>query len=116
MNFAFIFLIYRFFYRIKEFLIHWYVDSIRIYWDFVLDKLARIDYYLAWRVTFRHFFHPLFKDYSIIGYIMGFIFRFCRLVVATVIYVFIFSIAIVLYFLWLLALPYILYRAVGIML
>jgi len=108
MNFAPGYLIQRFFYRIFEFLRHWYVKSFRIYSNFVIDKLEDIDYYLAWRVTLKNLFQPLYKDYSIIGYVLGFFFRFWRLLIGTIIYAFIFIIAIGLYIIWLLIPPYLL--------
>ena len=104
MNFALVYLGQRFFYRVTEFLRHWYVKSARMYSNWVLDKLEDLDYYLAWRITFKNLFQPLYKDYSIIGYVLGFLFRSGRLFVAGLIYVFIFILAIGLYLLWL-ALP-----------
>lgn len=102
---AFIYLGERFLYRIVEFLRHWYVKSGKIYSNFVLNKLTQIDEVLALRITWNHLLEPLFKDYSIIGRILGFIFRTIRLIVAGIIYIFIFAIAIFAYFLWLLIPP-----------
>ncbi len=102
---AFIYLGERFLYRIVEFLRHWYVKSGKIYSNFVLNKLTQIDEVLALRITWNHLLEPLFKDYSIIGRVLGFIFRTIRLIVAGIIYIFIFAIAIFAYFLWLLIPP-----------
>lgn len=107
---AFIYLGERFLYRILEFLRHWYVKSGKIYSNFVLNKLTQIDEVLALRITWNHLLEPLFKDYSIIGRALGFIFRIIRLVVASVIYVVIFAIVIFGYLLWLLILPMVVWR------
>lgn len=112
MDFALIYLFQRFFYRIGEFLRHWYIKSVRIYWNAVFNRLEGLDYYFAWRITARHLFEPLYKDYSIIGYILGFIFRTLRLVIASVIYVCIFGIAIALYALWVLLPIYFMIRII----
>ena len=102
MHFALSYLAHRFLYRIVEFLRHWYVKSVRIYSDFVLNVLGRIDYYLAWKITLKYLFQPLYKDYSLIGYILGFLFRSGRLITASIIYGVLFFIAVGLYLFWLL--------------
>ncbi len=107
MALALIYLVQRFFYRLIEFLRHWYVESIRIYWNFVIDRLETFDYYLAWKITLKNFFQPLYRDYSPIGYILGFIFRLGRFIFASIVYAFIFVIAAALYIFWL-AVPLIL--------
>lgn len=96
-----IYLIRRFFYRILDFLRHWYVKSAKIYSNFVLDELQKIDRILAWRVNVKYLFQPLYKDYSLIGYALGFILRFFRLIGTSLIYLIIFAIAILIYLLWL---------------
>ena len=98
---TFVYLVKRFFYRIFDFLRHWYVKSVKIYSNFVLDQLQKIDRVLAWRVNAKNMFQPLYKDYSIIGYIMGFILRFLRLIGTGLIYVFVFVFAVLVYLIWL---------------
>jgi len=106
------YLVGRVFYRAKEFLRHWYVKSARIYSNFVLDRFEKADKVLAWKITAKHLFQPLYKDYSLIGYVLGFLFRSVRLVAASVIYAVMFLVALALYLAWL-ALPvYIVYRII----
>ncbi len=102
---AFIYLGERFLYRIVEFLRHWYVKSGKIYSNFVLNKLSQIDEVLALRITWNHLLEPLYKDYSIVGRILGFVFRTIRLVLASVVYILIFAVSIFGYLLWLLIPP-----------
>src|SRR5512140_234660 len=115
MNFALVYLVQRFFYRIIEFLRHWYVKSGRMYSNWMIDKLGDLDYYLAWQITFKNLFQPLYKAYSLIAYFLGFVFRLGRLLVGGLIYVLIFFAAIGLYIIWLVAPIYILvYEVLGI--
>ncbi len=109
MNTAPVYLIERFFYRIRTFVEHWYVVSFRKYSDFVLNFLSRVDYYLAWEITLKHLFRPLYKDYTVLGYVLGFIFRISRLAVASVIYLVLFLVIVGLYIAWLLVPPVIIY-------
>jgi hypothetical protein len=109
MNSAPVYLVERFFYRIRTFLEHWYVVSFRKYSDFVLNLLSQVDYYLAWKITLRYLFQPLYKDYSVLGYILGFIFRSVRLVAAAVVYLILFLIIVGIYLFWLLVPPLIIY-------
>lgn len=112
MNFAFIYLGHRFVYRVLEFLRHWYIKSMRMYSDFVLNKLEDIDKHFAFVITVKHIFHPLYGDYSIIGYVFGFLFRLLRLLIGAAVYVAVFVIAIFFYIIWLAAPIYILYQVV----
>ncbi|MEK7506340.1 MAG: hypothetical protein AAB572_01930 [Patescibacteria group bacterium] len=98
---ALVYLIRRFFFRVVEFLRHWYVKSFRIYSNFVLDELQKMDRTLAWRVNVRYLFQPLYKDYSIIGYVLGFILRIGRLLGISIIYLVVFLFVIVAYVIWL---------------
>lgn len=109
MNSAPVYLAERFFYRIRTFLEHWYVQSFKKYSDFVLNFLSQVDYYLAWKITLKYLFQPLYKDYTLLGYILGFTFRSVRLVGASVVYVVLFFVTAGLYLLWLLIPPIIIY-------
>ncbi|MCX6788343.1 MAG: hypothetical protein WCO21_02875 [bacterium] len=109
MDFALTYVIWRFFYRIGDFLRHWYVRSPHMYMEFVIGILRRMDNTLAWRITLKYIFKPLYGDYSLIGHILGFIFRFSRLLIGGVVYLFVFALAALAYLLWLLIPLYILY-------
>jgi hypothetical protein len=74
-----------------------------------LNFLSRVDYYLAWKITFKHIFQPLYRDYTFLGYVLGFIFRSIRLFIASVIYLILFAVIIGLYIFWLLIPPIIIY-------
>lgn len=110
MNVSIVYIIGRFFYRIADFLRHWYVKSAYMYYDFVIHALRGMDRTLAWGITAKNLFEPLFGDYSTVGHIMGFVFRFVRLIGATVVYAVVFAIAIGAYLVWLAIPPFLLFK------
>ncbi len=105
-----IYLFYRFFYRIAEFLRHWYVKSFWIYSHFVISTLEKFDRRLAFKITFGHLFEPLYQDRTIIGYILGFIFRSLRLIIGGVVYAIIIAVAVLIYLAWLAIPIYVIWR------
>ncbi len=98
---ALAFLAGRFLYRMSEFLRHWYVQSTRIAWRFVTGFVGQIDYQLALVVTLKNLFQPLYGDYSFLGYVFGFIFRFGRVLIASAVYAVIILVSGALYLAWL---------------
>lgn len=110
MNITVVYLFQRFLYRVFEFLRHWYLKSFFIYSHAVINFLERLDKIFALKVTLRHIFQPLYKDYSIIGYVLGFIFRTGRIIGASFIYAVLIALAILIYVIWLLAPVYIIYQ------
>jgi len=86
--------------RIKIFLKDWYVNSFVAFWDFLLKTLNRLDKTLAIKVTFRHWLEPLYQDRTIVGYILGFIFRTLRIAIAAVIYLVVAAFVFFCYFVW----------------
>ena len=101
-NLAIIYLFNRFFYRIFEFLKHWYFKSFKYYSNFCLNQFEKLDRYFAWKITFKNLFKPLYGDYSPIGHIIGFFFRSLRFLGGTLVYGSLFFLLVVLYLLWLL--------------
>ena len=85
-NFAVIYLFHRFFFRLADFFHHWYLDAIRYFIHWFISFLERLDRFFAIRITLRHFSEPLWKDYSIIGRVMGPLFRFARILTGGAVY------------------------------
>ncbi len=108
----FIYLFGCFIYRITEFFRHWYIKSFFIYSHFVVSMLEKFDRFLAFKITLRHLFKPLYQDYSFIGHILGFIFRVARLIFGGIIYAVIFITAIIIYLIWLLVPIFIIYQII----
>lgn len=89
---------------------HWYRGGTRVFWDQTIRILGNFDRTLAVLVTLRHLFQPLYQDRTIIGYILGFIFRVLRVFIGVVIYLVVTLGALALYVAWVLVPPYILYK------
>lgn len=102
MNFAPVYILSRLFFRAKDFFHHWYVDASRLFFHRFISYLENLDRTLAFRMTLKHLFEPLYKDYTIMGRILGPIFRFGRVLVGFVAYVFVGAIFLIFYLVWLL--------------
>lgn len=109
---VFVYLFNRFTHRVGEFLRHWYIKSFFIYSNFVVSQLEKLDRLLAFKITLRYLFKPLYQDYSFLGYVLGFIFRIGRLISGGIIYVFIFALAAAAYFVWLAIPVYVVYKII----
>jgi hypothetical protein len=101
MGFAPIYLLNRFVFRLSDFLRHWYINGSRVFASILLSFLERLDHSLALQVSVHYFFRPLYGDYSVIGRILGVIFRTFRIILALVIYAIVLAIALLLYLIWL---------------
>jgi len=102
MDFSLIYIANRVLYRIGDFFHHWYIDGSRRFIHAFISKLEELDKAFAFRVTIKHFFEPLYKDYSIVGRILGIVFRLGRIAVGGVTYAFISVVFLAAYIAWLL--------------
>jgi hypothetical protein len=100
MNFSLIFLVHRLLYRIYAFLKHWYVGGFMTIARRTVGILESLDQVLAVKITARYFFKPLYQDYSILGYILGFVFRSIRLFTGGLVYLLITLTAVAIYLIW----------------
>ncbi len=107
MNFSLTYLVGRFFYRIYDFFHHWYADASRVFFHKLVSFLESLDYAFALKITLRYFFQPLFKDYTVIGRIIGVVFRTCRILGSLAVYFLILVVFSIVYIFWL-ALPVVL--------
>lgn len=110
MSFSVVYLVQRFFYRIYEFIRHWYGDGFLWFVRHTINFLESLDRFFALRVTLRYWFKPLYQDYTAIGYILGFFFRSGRLIFGGLIYLAVAIAALALYLIWALVPAYILYK------
>lgn len=90
----------RFIFRISEFIRHWYLGGFTAYIHCFISFLERTDRFFAIKVTWRNLFRPLYQDRSIIGYILGFIFRFLRLIIGGIFYFILIILAVLGYLIW----------------
>jgi hypothetical protein len=64
------------------FLRRWYVDFSRLFWARVIEGGAAFDRQFAVKIMLKTLFLPLYGDYTVIGRILGPIFRFGRILIA----------------------------------
>lgn len=100
----------QFVWRIFEFLEHWYLGSFRVTGGRFMELLRDWDKFFALKITVRHWLEPLYQDRTLIGYILGPIFRTGRIILALIVYLLVTALAGLLYVLWLLIPPYIIYK------
>ncbi len=111
MGFAPNYLVGRFFYRLFDFFHHWYFDASRAFFNYFVNLLENLDETLALGLTLRYFFHPLYRDYTIVGRILGVIFRSMRIVAGFLVYSAITAIFLVIYLFWLVIPPLLIFSA-----
>ena len=109
MNFFAAYLGNRCLFRVGDFLRHWYVTSGKKYANACLNIFERLDRVFAWKINVLNIFTPLYKDYSFIGYVLGFFIRLLRFLVTSFVYAFMFLCAVALYVLWLLVPLFVVY-------
>ncbi|MEK7062353.1 MAG: hypothetical protein AAB504_01730 [Patescibacteria group bacterium] len=107
-----IYLFNLFIHRIKEFLRHWYINSFFVYGQFIVSFLEKIDRFFAFKITWRYLFQPLYQDRTVLGHILGFIFRLQRLLVGGLVYSAIILTVAVFYLIWLAFPIYIIYKII----
>lgn len=107
-----IYLINRFFFRIWMFFKHWYKDGSKKFFHTLVGLLEYFDRFFAIEITFRHIFEPLYQDKSLIGYVMGFLFRMARIILASIVYLAVVLVFVVLYLVWLAIPPFIVFKIV----
>lgn len=104
------FLLWRALYRVFDFIRDWYIGGAKTIFGGTIRVLESLDKSLALAVTLRYFFKPLYQDYSVIGYSLGIVFRFLRILIACILYALIAVAGIVIYVAWAALLPFIIYR------
>lgn len=102
MSFSLVYLASRFFYRLFDFFHHWYADGSKVFFNYFISFLERLDQRFAVKITLRYFFQPLYGDYTIVGRILGVIFRSARILIGAAVYLFVTAIFLIIYLLWLL--------------
>jgi hypothetical protein len=100
MDFSFVYLAQRLLSRFLDFFHHWYVDGSRAIGRHFMATMRSIDQSFAVAITLRHFFEPLYKDYSIVGRIMGIFFRTLRVIIGGIFYIFLTLIFAATYITW----------------
>lgn len=102
----------RFVERFLGFFNNWYVRGTRFFWVHFINLLTSFDRSLAIRVTLQHLFEPLYQDRTVVGYVLGFIFRVLRVLIGFVIYLVIVAVALVLYAVWILLPAFLIFKVI----
>ncbi|KKS82171.1 MAG: hypothetical protein UV58_C0012G0017 [Candidatus Wolfebacteria bacterium GW2011_GWC1_43_10] len=95
-----IFLLKTFYFRIIMFFRHWYVDSFYVIWGWLQGRVRGLEKNLALRLNLRFIFVPLYQEYNVYGYVLGFIFRTLRIFFGGILYLFVFLVALAAYLVW----------------
>jgi len=100
----------QFFYRLFLFLKRWYLEASLDYWAGFFERMRSFDRTLAVWINIRLWLQPLYGDYSIVGRILGPVFRTLRIVCGAFLYALFWAGAFLLWLAWLGAIPFILFR------
>ncbi len=106
------YLINRLFFRIRMLFKHWYKDGSKIFFHTLIGFLEYLDRFFAIEITFKHIFEPLYQDKSFIGYVMGFLFRITRIILALIVYSIVVLFFVFLYLIWLAIPPFIVFKII----
>lgn len=82
------------------FLYDWYAGGFRRIIGLMVDLLESLDRYWALRITVQNVFQPLYQDHSLLGHLLGFIFRVVRIVLASLLYAAIGALFVIVYIGW----------------
>lgn len=79
---------------------HWYLGGFYVFAHRLTSVIVALEQTFALRVTLRNLFKPLYQDYTVMGVVLGFIFRPLRLLIGGLLYVFVALLCAVLYGVW----------------
>jgi hypothetical protein len=99
-RFAIGYVVNRFLYRILLFFRNWYAGSFLVISRQTVNLLESLDRTFGFRATLKHFFEPLYQDHTILGHLLGVLFRSFRLALAMAMYTAVIAVAAALYIGW----------------
>lgn len=92
---------------------HWYVDGFNATYGKALGIIRRLEKSLAIKINLRFLFRPLYQEYNIYGYVMGFLFRSLRVITGLFGYLVIVAVAIAAYIIWAMVPLFAIYKIVS---
>ncbi len=98
--------------KIYDFFRHWYVGGFSAWVNATVGLLERFDRRLALRITVRHLFSPLYQEWNLAGFILGFIFRSIRAIAAVSLYGLVILASFILYVAWATLPVYFIYKII----
>jgi len=109
---VFVYLFRNLFLTVYLFFKHYFVDSFNVIFGQALGLIRSLERRLALKINFRFLFVPLYQEYNIYGYLMGFLFRTFRIITGFLGYLIIMIMALLIYLAWAGALLFIIYKIV----
>ncbi|MFA7201407.1 MAG: hypothetical protein WC099_00140 [Candidatus Paceibacterota bacterium] len=76
-----------FVFRVGVFFRHWYVDGFFAFYGVWMRFLRMCERKLAIRINVRFLFQPLYQERNIVGYVLGFLYRFIKILFGGILYV-----------------------------
>ena len=98
---------------VTDFFRHWYADGFRAFVKTFLRALSKLDRTLAFRVSAKNLFNPMYQDRSFFGYVFGFLFRMVRILVALAMYAILGVVFVIFYTAWTIIPLYLIIRALN---
>jgi len=96
----FVYLLKNLFLDVFLFFKHWYWDSFQLIYGKALGIIRGMERRLAVRINVRFIFKPLYQEYNIYGYVLGFLYRTFRIIIGSIGYLLIMALATLAYILW----------------
>lgn len=90
---------------ITDFLFFWYVQGSKDFWRREINMVKGVERDIGILINLKLIFQPIYSDYSLIGKLIGPIFRLGRVLLGCLFVVFLSGLIIVCYALWLLLPP-----------
>jgi len=87
-------------FRIKLFFVRWYQGGFLTIYGWWLQFVRACERRLAIRINVHFLFQPLYQEYNVFGYVLGFLYRFLKIVFGGMLYVFSACIACGVYVVW----------------
>ena len=91
---------------------HWYVDGFNAVFGRALGIVRAMERRLALRINLHFLFKPLYQEYNIYGYVMGFLFRGLRIAAGLLGYLLIMFVAAAAYIIWASVPVFLVYRII----
>ncbi len=91
----------------------WFIAKPKAILNLLIELIKDLDKNFAVALNLKLIAKPLYKDYSLIGRIIGPIFRFFRVLIGGAIYLFITLIFLLIILAWVLILPFIIYQTLN---
>lgn len=100
MDFSVGYIFSRLSFRILEFFRNWYWGGLIRFSEVFYALLRKLDREFAVAITAKNWFKPLYGDFTVLGYALGFIFRTLRVLFGSIFYIFIAIIFLTLFLAW----------------